>query len=177
MHPTCLIRIVSNMLTLIAGGICHSRWLKRVLSLRKRSIATVRHAAHSWHPCVGLNGIRRRSLLSSMAKRTAHVPLELDTRGVSFTDFAQAICLQEQLEVSLIRLHITVQQLTFPLCLVAASGLRPQVRPRLGSAGSLHHRQHDLSLRQREAVSKCKDRRGCPTSSPSRAFSKRHCAE
>ena len=80
-----------------------------------------------------------------MAKRTAHVPLELDTRGVSFTDFAQAICLQEQLEVSLIRLHITVQQLTFPLCLVAASGLRPQVRPRLGSAGSLHHRQHDGS--------------------------------
>ena len=42
-----------------------------------------------------------------MAKRTAHVPLELDMRGVSLTDFAQAICLQEQLEVSLVRLHIT----------------------------------------------------------------------
>ena len=67
-----------------------------------------------------------------MAKRTAHVPLELDMRGVSLAGFAQAICLQEQLEVSLVRLHITVQQLTFPLCLVAASGLRPQVRPRLG---------------------------------------------
>ena len=48
------------------------------------------------------------------------------------TESAQAICLQEQLEVSLIRLHITVQQVTFPLCLVAASCLRPQVRPRLG---------------------------------------------
>ena len=39
---------------------------------------------------------------------------------------------QEQVEVSLIRLPITVQQVTFPLCLVAASCLRPQVRPRLG---------------------------------------------
>ena len=67
-----------------------------------------------------------------MAKRAVHPPLELDTRGVSFTESAQAICLQEQLEVSLIRLHITVQQVTFPLCLVAASCLRPQVRPRLG---------------------------------------------
>ena len=67
-----------------------------------------------------------------MAKRTAHAPIELDRQGVSLTDFAHAICLQEQLEVSLIRLHVTVQQLTFPLCLVAASGLRPQVRPRLG---------------------------------------------
>ena len=148
MHPTCLIRIVSNMLTLIAGGICHSRWLKRVLSLRKRSIATVRHAVHSWHPCVGLNGIRCRSFLSSMAKRTAHVPLELDTRGVSLTDFAQAICLQEQLEVSLIRLRITVQQLTFPLCLVAASGLRPQVRPRLGDIPAWTLRQIPNALAQ-----------------------------
>ena len=66
-----------------------------------------------------------------MAKRTAHSPLELDTQGVSLTDFAQAICLQEQLEVSLIRLHIAMQQVTFPLCLVAASCLRPPVRPRL----------------------------------------------
>ena len=67
-----------------------------------------------------------------MAKRAVHPPLELDTQGVSFTESAQAICLQEHLEVSLIRLHITVQQVTFPLCLVAASCLRPQVRPRLG---------------------------------------------
>ena len=67
-----------------------------------------------------------------MAKRTVHTPLELDTQGVSLTDFAQAICLQEHLEVSLVRLHVTVQQVTFPLCLVAASCLRPPVRPRLG---------------------------------------------
>ena len=46
--------------------------------------------------------------------------------GVSLTEFAQPICLQERLEVSLVRLLITVQQLTFPLCLVAASGLRPK---------------------------------------------------
>ena len=74
-----------------------------------------------------------------MAKRTANVPLEINTHGVSLTDFAQAICLQEQLEVSLVRLYVTVHQLTFPLCLVAASGLRPLVRPRLlpaTSAGS-----------------------------------------
>ena len=67
-----------------------------------------------------------------MAKRTANVPLEINTHGVSLTDFAQAICLQEQLEVSLVRLYVTVHQLTFPLCLVAASGLRPLARPRLG---------------------------------------------
>ena len=67
-----------------------------------------------------------------MAKRIVHTPLELDTQGVSLTDFAQAICLQEHLEVSLVRLHVTVQQVTFPLCLVAASCLRPPVRPRLG---------------------------------------------
>ena len=67
-----------------------------------------------------------------MAKRAMHAPLELDVQGVSLTEFAQAICLQEQVEVSLIRLPITVQQVTFPLCLVAASCLRPQVRPRLG---------------------------------------------
>ena len=53
-----------------------------------------------------------------MAKRTAHTPLELDTQGASLTDFAQATC--------------PVQQVTFPLCLVAASCLRPPVRPRLG---------------------------------------------
>ena len=83
-----------------------------------------------------------------MAKRTAHVPLELDTRGTSLTDFAQAICLQEQLEVSLVRLHITVQQLTFPLCLVAASGLRPQVRPRLGDIPAWPLRQIPSVLAQ-----------------------------
>ena len=83
-----------------------------------------------------------------MAKRTAHVPIELDTRGVSLTDFAQAICLQEQLEVSLVRLYITVQQLTFPLCLVAASGLRPQVRPRLGDIPAWPFRQIPSLLAQ-----------------------------
>ena len=48
-----------------------------------------------------------------MAKRAMHAPLELDVQGVSLTEFAQAICLQEQVEVSLIRLPITVQQVTF----------------------------------------------------------------
>ena len=67
-----------------------------------------------------------------MAKRTANAPLEISTHGVSLTDYAQAICLQEHLEVSLVRLSVTVHQLTFPLCLVAASGLRPHARPRLG---------------------------------------------
>ena len=43
-----------------------------------------------------------------MAKRAMHAPLELDVQGVSLTEFAQAICLQEQVEVSLIRLPITV---------------------------------------------------------------------
>ena len=117
------------MLAPIVGRLFDVCWLKRVSFLRKVSIATVRHAAQSWRPCVGLNSIKCQVFVgllvpSSMAKRAAHVPLELDTREVSLTDFAQAICLQEQLEVSLIRLHITVQQLTFPLCLVAASGLR-----------------------------------------------------
>lgn len=73
-----------------------------------------------------------------MAKRAVHAPLELNTQGISLTDFAQAICFQEQLEVSLIRLPITVQQVPFPLCLVAASGLRPQVRPRLGDIPACH---------------------------------------
>ena len=61
-----------------------------------------------------------------MAKRVAHAPLELDMRGVSLTDFAQPICLQEKLEVSIVRLLVKVQQITFPLCLVAANGLRPK---------------------------------------------------
>ena len=50
--------------------------------------------------------------------------------------------------MSLIRLHITVQQLTFPLCLVAASGLRPQVRPPLGDVPAWPLRQIPSALAQ-----------------------------
>ena len=61
----------------------------------------------------------------SMPKRMAQVLLTLDTQGVSLTDFAQSICLHEALEVSVVRISLSVQQVTFPLCLIAASGLRP----------------------------------------------------
>ena len=87
-------------------------------------------------------------LPSPMAKRTANAPLEINTHGASLTDFAQAICLQEQLEVGLVRLYVTVQQLTFPLCLVAASGLRPLVRPRLGDIPAWPLRQVPSLLAQ-----------------------------
>ena len=50
--------------------------------------------------------------------------------------------------MSLVRLHVTVQQLTFPLCLVAASGLRPQVRPRLSDIPSWPLRQIPRVLAQ-----------------------------
>ena len=50
--------------------------------------------------------------------------------------------------MSLVRLHVTVQQLTFPLCLVAASGLRPQVRPRLSDTPSWPLRQIPRVLAQ-----------------------------
>ena len=61
-----------------------------------------------------------------MTKRMAQVLLTLDTQGASLTDFAQPVCLHEALEVSVVRISISVQQITFPLCLVAARGCRPK---------------------------------------------------
>ena len=128
-----------------ARWILDSRWLKRVLSLRKVIIAKVRH---SEQPVCWLAQHQVSEFTFLHGETHSARPLELDTRGTSLTDFAQAICLQEQLEVSLVRLHITVQQLTFPLCLVAASGLRPQVRPRLGDIPAWPLRQIPSVLAQ-----------------------------
>ena len=51
--------------------------------------------------------------------------------GVHLTPFADEICLQEDLEVSLVSLPVTVQDISFPMCLVAASvGQHKAVRPR-----------------------------------------------
>ena len=51
--------------------------------------------------------------LINMAKRVAHAPLELDMRGVSLTDFAQPICLQETEWVYNIYIYIDVYCLQF----------------------------------------------------------------
>ena len=65
-----------------------------------------------------------------MGKRRAGPSLTIGPEGVQLTPFADEICLQEDLEVSLVSLPDTVQEVSFPLCLVAASvGHRRAVRP------------------------------------------------
>ena len=52
-------------------------------------------------------------------------------KGVILTPFADEICLQEDLEVSLVSLPVTVLDISFPMCPVAASlGQHKAVRPR-----------------------------------------------
>ena len=68
---------------------------------------------------------------------------------VHFTPFADEICLQEDLEVSLVSLPVTVQDSSFPMCLVAASvGQRKAVRPRTEGipAWPLHQVPRALAL-------------------------------
>ena len=76
------------------------RWLKGVKSRTIRVEQGVFCPCQLWHLHVGLAPV---CWLHSWRS----------THGVSLTDYAQAICLQEHLEVSLVRLHVTVHQLTF----------------------------------------------------------------
>ena len=66
-----------------------------------------------------------------MVKRQAEPSVTVGPEGVTLTPFANEICLQEDLEVSLVSLPVTVGDIRFPMCLVAASvGRRKAVRPR-----------------------------------------------
>ena len=154
-HPRASTHLIGNYATtvfylspfqvapLIAAG---SREARKRATPRNRAPIVTKASVAQADTRVLAGGTLGFELPLRMAKRAMHAPLELDVQGVSLTEFAQAICLQEQVEVSLIRLPITVQQVTFPLCLVAASCLRPQVRPRLGGipawpprgSGSMH---------------------------------------
>ena len=66
-----------------------------------------------------------------MVKRQAESSVTVGPEGVILTPFANEICLQEDLEVSLVSLPVTVGDIRFPMCLVAASvGRHKAVRPR-----------------------------------------------
>ena len=66
-----------------------------------------------------------------MVKRQAEPSVTVGPEGVALTPFANEICLQEDLEVSLVSLPVTVCDIRFPMCLVAASvGRHKAVRPR-----------------------------------------------
>ena len=66
-----------------------------------------------------------------MVKRQAEPSVTVGPEGVTLTPFANEICLQEDLEVSLASLPVTVNDIRFPMCLVAASvGRHKAVRPR-----------------------------------------------
>ena len=66
-----------------------------------------------------------------MVKRQAEPSVTVGPEGVTLTPFANEICLQEDLEVSLVSLPVTVNDIRFPMCLVAASvGRHKAVRPR-----------------------------------------------
>ena len=68
-----------------------------------------------------------------MAKDRSSGSLMIGSQGIQFTPFAEEICLQEDFEVSLVRLPATVHEITFPLCLVVACVPRnASVRPRTG---------------------------------------------
>ena len=56
-----------------------------------------------------------------MVKRQAEPSVTVGPEGVTLTPFANEICLQEDLEVSLVSLPVTVGDIRFPMCLVAAS--------------------------------------------------------
>ena len=67
---------------------------------------------------------------SAMVKRQAEPSVTVGPEGVTLTPFANEICLQEDLEVSLVSLPVTVGDIRFPMCLVAASvGRNKAVRP------------------------------------------------
>ena len=75
--------------------------------------------------------------------------LAIGSEGVQLTHFADEICLQEDLEVSLVSLPVTVQEISFPMCLVAASiGHGRAVRPRTEGipAWPLHQVPRALTL-------------------------------
>ena len=83
------------------------------------------------HSHTGGAGTQVLSSLRAMVKRQAGPSLTVGAEGVSLTPFADEICLQEDLEVSLVSLRITVGDICFPMCLVAASvGRHNAVRPR-----------------------------------------------
>ena len=64
-------------------------------------------------------------------KRQAEPSVTVGPEGVALTPFVNEICLQEDLEVSLVSLPVTVCDIRFPMCLVAASvGRHKAVRPR-----------------------------------------------
>ena len=65
-----------------------------------------------------------------MVKRQAESSVTVGPEGVILTPFANEICLQEDLEVSLVSLPVTVGDIRFPMCLVTASvGRHKAVRP------------------------------------------------
>ena len=52
-----------------------------------------------------------------MVKRQTGPSVTAGPEGVHLTPFADEICLQEDLEVSLVSLPVTVQDISFPMCL------------------------------------------------------------